>query len=196
MVLGSQEELREQIINAGLERACLQLPFPKNPDDFNVRCDEGKARLNLLVQDIARLVLEILLEYQLVNKKIQSIKAHKDVVTDIQSQLQALITKDFILCNPYSQLIHFARYLKSISVRIERLKADPERDSRLSKEWASASFPWARAIKLKDIYNDPAMANYRWLLEELRVSLFAQELRTPMPVSVKRLQKIWDGMRR
>ena len=53
--------------------------------------------------------------------------------------------------------------------------------------------PWQRAQK-GHAARDPKMQEYRWLLEELRVSLYAQELKTPMPISVKRLQKVWDSM--
>jgi ATP-dependent helicase HrpA len=56
--------------------------------------------------------------------------------------------------------------------------------------------PWQRVLKTGVGKNDPKMIEFRWLLEELRVSLFAQELRTPMPVSVKRLQKVWESMQR
>jgi ATP-dependent helicase HrpA len=78
------------------------------------------------------------------------------------------------------------------------LRADPVRDARLTAEWMQAAQPWLRAQKdshqRKNI--DPKMREFRWLLEELRVSLFAQELRTPMPVSAKRLQKVWESMQR
>ncbi|GAB3552970.1 ATP-dependent RNA helicase HrpA [Noviherbaspirillum agri] len=201
MSLGTQEELRDQIIQAGLERACLQDPLPKNAEEFNRRKDEGKSRLGLLVNEIARLASQILAEYYTLPKKLQGAKAHAQSVADMQSQLQALIGKRFIADNDYTQLTHFPRYLKAINVRLEKLRADPARDARLMAEWAQVAMPWQRAQKdrgAKDGQrsNDPKMVEFRWLLEELRVSLFAQELRTPMPVSVKRLQKVWESMQR
>ncbi|MDQ9169709.1 ATP-dependent RNA helicase HrpA [Oxalobacteraceae bacterium R-40] len=198
MTLGSQEELRDQIIEAGLERACLQLPLPKNAQEFNARKDEGKARLGLLVNEIARLVSQILTEYHALPKKLQGAKAHAQAVADIQSQIQALIGKRFITETDYAQLTHFPRYLKAISVRLDKLRADPSRDARLMSEWAQVALPWQRAQRDKNNAraDDPKMTEYRWMLEELRVSLFAQELRTPMPVSVKRLQKVWESMQR
>jgi ATP-dependent helicase HrpA len=97
----------------------------------------------------------------------------------------------------YSQLAHFPRYLKAINVRIDKLRADPTRDARLLAEWMQVAAPWQRAHKERGGRNaDPKLTEFRWLLEELRVSLFAQELRTPMPVSVKRLQKVWESMQR
>jgi ATP-dependent helicase HrpA len=196
MTLGTQEELRDQIIQAGLERACLQEPLPCNADEFSARKDEGKARLNLLVNEIARLVGQILAEYYALPKKLQGIKAHAQAAADMQSQLQALIGKRFVIETDYTQLAHFPRYLKAINVRIDKLRADPARDQRLMAEWNTVALPWQRAQKGGAAKNDPKMAEFRWLLEELRVSLFAQELRTPMPVSVKRLQKVWESMQR
>jgi ATP-dependent helicase HrpA len=194
MSLGSQEELRDQIIWAGLERACLQEPLPKNADEFNKRKDEGKSRLGLLVNEIARLASLILAEYYTLPKKLQGAKAHPQSMADMQAQLQTLVGKRFIADNDYTQLSHFPRYLKAINVRLEKLRADPSRDARLMTEWQQVAMPWQRAQK--DRRGDPKMAEFRWLLEELRVSLFAQELRTPMPVSVKRLQKVWESMQR
>jgi ATP-dependent helicase HrpA len=198
MALGSQEELRDQIIEAGLERACLQEPLPKNAEEFSKRRDEGKARLNLLVNEIARLTGLILAEYHGLPKKLQGAKAHAHAAADMHSQLQALIGKRFIADNDYQQLAHFPRYLKAINVRLEKLRTDPARDTRLMADWAQAAAPWQRVLKERHggRQGDPKMTEFRWLLEELRVSLFAQELRTPMPVSVKRLQKVWESMQR
>lgn len=195
MSLGSQEELRDQIIQAGLERACMQDLLPKNAEEFSRRKDEGKSRLGLLVNEIARLAAQILAEYYTLPKKLQAAKAHPQSAGDMQAQLQALIGKRFIADNDYTQLSHFPRYLKAINVRLEKLRADPVRDARLMAEWAQAAASWQRAQKGQKTA-DPRMSEFRWLLEELRVSLFAQELRTPMPVSVKRLQKVWESIQR
>ena len=197
MALGSQEELRDQIIEAGLERAFLQEPLPKNAAEFEARRDEGKSRLGLLVNEIARLAGLILAEYYTLPKKLQGIKAHAAAAQDMQAQVQALIGKRFVTDTDYANLAHFPRYLKAINVRLEKLRADPARDARLMAEWAQAATPWQRAQKDRHSGKaDPKMAEFRWLLEELRVSLFAQELRTPMPVSAKRLQKVWESMQR
>jgi ATP-dependent helicase HrpA len=114
----------------------------------------------------------------------------------MQSQLQMLVGKRFIADNDYVQLTHVPRYLKAINVRLEKLRADPARDARLMAEWMQVAMPWQRAQKERQKNADPKMIEFRWLLEELRVSLFAQELRTPMPVSAKRLQKVWESMQR
>jgi len=192
--LGSQEELRDQIIQAGLARACLQAPLPKNQSEFTIRRDEGKSRLNLLVNEIARLVGQILSEHHGLPKKLQGIKVHPGAHADISAQLQMLVHKRFVSDTDHAQLAHFPRYLKAIQVRVDKLRSDPARNARLLADWQQAAAPWQRAHKGGQ--RDAKMDEYRWLLEELRVSLFAQELRTPMPVSVKRLQKIWESMQR
>jgi ATP-dependent helicase HrpA len=196
MALGSQEELRDQIIQAALDRACLQDPLPTNSGEFNIRRDEGKSRLNLLANEIARLAGLILAEYHGLPKKLQGIKAHAQAAADMQSQLQSLVGKRFIADNDYTQLSHFPRYLKAMTVRLDKLRADPARDAKQLAEWQSVALPWQRLPRKAGTDADPKMLEFRWMLEELRVSLFAQELRTPMPVSVKRLQKVWESMQR
>ncbi|WP_229262939.1 DUF3418 domain-containing protein, partial [Duganella radicis] len=196
MSMGTQEELREQIINKALDIACLQDPLPIDAASFAKRKDEGKSRLVLLVNEIARLLSQVLTEFHGLPKRLQGLP--QPAAQDMQQQLQGLVHKRFLQENEYSQLSHFPRYLKAINVRIEKLRGDPARDTRLMAEWQQAAAPWLRASRDKSAgkNTDPKLVEFRWMLEELRVSLFAQELRTPMPVSVKRLQKVWESMQR
>ncbi|MDP3669323.1 MAG: ATP-dependent RNA helicase HrpA [Telluria sp.] len=196
MALGSQEELRDQIIQKAIEIACLQDPLPADAASFNQRREEGKSRLGLLVNEIARLVSQVLAEFHGLPKKLQGVQAQ--AAADMQAQLQGLVHKRFLSDNDYAQLAHFPRYLKAINVRIEKLRGDPARDARLMAEWNGAATQFLRLSRdrLAGKNTDPRMVEFRWMLEELRVSLFAQELRTPMPVSAKRLQKVWESMQR
>ncbi|MCX7218611.1 MAG: DUF3418 domain-containing protein, partial [Burkholderiales bacterium] len=196
MALGSQEELREQIVQVALESAFLQQPLPSNSGEFNQRRDAGKGRLNLLANEIARLAAQILAEYHGLPKKLQALKAHPQAAADMQSQLQMLVSKRFIADNDFTQLAQFPRYLKAMTVRMDKLRADPARDAKLMLEWNSVAQPWQRTPRKTGPDADPKLQEFRWLLEELRVSLYAQELRTPMPVSAKRLQKVWESMQR
>ena len=195
MAMGSQEELRDQIVQKAIDIACLQDPLPTDALSFNQRRDEGKSRLGLLVNEIARLVALVLTEFHGLPKKLQGVQPQ--AAADMQAQLQALVHKRFVTETEFSQLSHFPRYLKAINVRIEKLRADPLRDAKSMAEWNSAASQFLRISKVQAGKNtDPRMAEFRWMLEELRVSLFAQELRTPMPVSAKRLQKVWESMQR
>ncbi|MGN6233766.1 MAG: ATP-dependent RNA helicase HrpA [Trinickia sp.] len=196
MPLGTQEMLRDQLIETALDRACLQAPLPDDDASFHARRDEGKGRLSLLAQEIARLVGHILGEYAAVTKKLAQAKPFAAAHADMQQQLQALIGKRFVVDTPYAQLSHFPRYLKAIGHRIDKLKADPARDARAFADMQPLLVQYQRAQSARGGVADARLAEFRWLLEELRVSLFAQELRTPMPVSVKRLHKVWESMQR
>jgi ATP-dependent helicase HrpA len=196
MALGSQEELASQIIETALDRACLQDPLPDNDADFYARRDSGKSRLTLLAQEIARLAGQVLEDYATVSKKLTQVKSFGAPYADMVGQLNALIGKRFIIDTPFMQLSHFPRYLNAMALRIDKLKADAVRDARLSAEIAPLLQNYQRAIAQRGGVADARLSEYRWLLEELRVSLFAQELRTPMPISVKRLYKVWESMQR
>jgi ATP-dependent helicase HrpA len=195
MALGTQEELRDQIVQKAIEIACLQDPLPTDAASFNKRKDEGKGRLGLLINEIARLTGQVLAEYHGLPKKLQGLP--QPVAADIQAQLQGLVHKRFLADTDYSQLAHFPRYLKAINVRLEKLRSNAARDAQLMAEWQNAATQFQRVSKNQPVKGmDPRMVEFRWMLEELRVSLFAQELRTPMPVSAKRLQKVWESMQR
>ena len=196
MSLGTQDELRDQLIDTALDRACLQDPLPDDDASFHARRDEGRSRLNLLAQEIARLVGQILAEYAGLVKELAQAKPFAQAYADLQQQLAALVGKRFVIDTPYTQLAHFPRYLKGIALRIDKLKADPARDAKQSGELLPLVQQYQRAVSQRGGVADPRLAEFRWLLEELRISLFAQELRTPMPVSVKRLHKVWESMQR
>jgi len=195
MSVGSPEELREQIVNKAIDIACLQDPLPHDAASFNKRKDEGKGRIGLLINEIARLVGQVLAEFHGMPKRLQNLAPA--VAADMQAQLKELVHKRFIADTEYSQLAHFPRYLKAMNVRLEKLRTNTARDAQLMAEWQTAASQFQRTIKNQPLKNlDPRMTDFRWMLEELRVSLFAQELRTPMPVSSKRLQKVWESMLR
>ena len=197
--LGESDTLRDQIIQAALDAAFMQPPLPRNETEFLARTAEGKNRIGLLVNEVARLALQILEQYTQVQRKLQSIRMHNQAFADIRTQTEALVGKYFLTENNLARLAHFPRYLKACDIRMDKLRADPARDSRLAAEWQAAAAPWLRVCRDRQktaAATDPDMEKFRWMLEELRVSLFAQELRTPMPVSVKRLHKIWASIAR
>ncbi|MFL9916510.1 ATP-dependent RNA helicase HrpA [Paraburkholderia fungorum] len=196
MPRGTQEELRDQLIDTALDRACLQDPLPADEVSFHTRRDEGRSRLTLLAQEISRLVGQILSEYASATKKLVQAKSFTAAYADMQNQLDGLIGKRFVVDTPYPQLAHFPRYLKGIALRVDKLKADSARDARQFAEFHPLLQSYQRAVAQRGGVLDPRLSEFRWLLEELRISLFAQELRTPMPVSVKRLYKVWESMQR
>jgi ATP-dependent helicase HrpA len=196
--LGDAAELKSQLVAAAFERACMIDPLPTTAPAFAARRDAAKGRLALIAQELARLVATILGEHQAILRKLQQAKGFPDAVRDIEAQLRRLLPRDFVIATPWERLQHFPRYLKAAAVRLDKLRADPARDARAAAELAPLEGRWQREdVRLKRAgAADPQVDQFRWLLEELRVQLFAQELRTPIPVSVKRLDKMWDGMTR
>ena len=191
MPLGTQEELRGQIIDVAIDRAFLQEPLPSNEADFKQRVQDGRGRLTLIANEVARMSATILAEYAAAARKIKDTKNAPEATKDASEQLQKLMPKNFIAVAPWAQLGHYARYLKAISSRLDKYRADPARDAAKLKELLPLEQRYWRLVAERKGQVDARMQEYRWMLEELRVSFFAQELRTPYPVSAKRLDKVW-----
>jgi ATP-dependent helicase HrpA len=195
---GDAASLKDQLLRVTFDRACMAEPLPATQAQFAKRCEEGRTRLTLLAQEICRLAGTILAEYQALQKKLQGLKNFPQAQREIEEQLAHLLPKNFIAATAWERLQHFARYLKAVALRLDKLRADPARDARWSAEFNPLWQTWQREDlkQRKQGVADPQLEQFRWLLEELRVSLYAQELRTPVPVSVKRLQKMWQSMQR
>lgn len=191
MPLGTQEELRAQIIDVAIDRAFLQEPLPANATDFQQRVQDGRGRLTLIANEVARMAGVILTEYAAAARKIKDTKNAPEATKDAGEQLQKLMPKNFIAVAPWAQLGHYARYLKAITTRLDKYRADPARDAAKLKELQPLEQRYWRLVAERKGQVDARMQEYRWMLEELRVSFFAQELRTPYPVSAKRLDKVW-----
>ncbi len=194
MPLGTQEELRAQIIAVAMDRAFLQDPLPATEDAFKQRVQEGRGRLTLIANEVARMAAAILLEYASAQRKIKDTKNAPEATRDAGEQLQKLMPKNFIAQAPWTQLQHYARYLKAITVRLDKYRADPARDAAKLKELQPLEQRYWRLLAERKGQMDARLQEYRWMLEELRVSFFAQELRTPYPVSTKRLDKVWQQL--
>jgi len=194
MPLGSAEELRTQVIEVALERAFLLDPLPTDEASFKKRVEEGRGRLTLIASEVARLAGVILLEYASAVRKIKDTKNAADATQDATQQLQRLVPKNFIAATPWPQLQHLTRYLKAITQRLDKLRTDPARDAARLAELRPQEQRYWRLVAERKGAQDARMLEFRWLLEELRVSFFAQELRTPQPVSVKRLDKAWSQL--
>ncbi|HYF44485.1 MAG TPA: DUF3418 domain-containing protein, partial [Ramlibacter sp.] len=191
MPLGTQEELRQQVIDVALDRAFLLDPLPADEASFKRRVEEGRGRLTLIANEVARLAGTILAEYAAATRKIKDTRNQPEATADAAQQLQRLVTRRFLSDTPWPALQHFPRYLKAITLRLDKLRADPARDAARTAEVRPQEQRYWRLVAERKGAVDDRMQEFRWLLEELRVSLFAQELRTPQPVSVKRLEKVW-----
>jgi ATP-dependent helicase HrpA len=119
----------------------------------------------------------------------------------VKQQCARLLQAGFLARTPWARLQHFPRYLKAAALRLDKLRTEPARDAQRMAELLPLEQAWKRELAQRARQGGPAgmaaeLEQFGWLLEELRVSLFAQELKTPVPVSPKRLAKLWHSMRK
>jgi ATP-dependent helicase HrpA len=200
--IGSVDGLIEQILNLAIERAFMSDPLPVNAEQFSERLQAGKSRLALIAQEISKHALAALQAHADLQKKLTQAKAASSAAhSDIQTQIQGLIFAQFVSGTPYSQLVHYPRYLKAIAMRIDKLRTNPSRDAQCQKDWESVARPWQKLVQgsrgsaAYAMTEDQALTDFRWQLEELRVALYAQELKTLTPMSLKRLEKVLASLR-
>jgi ATP-dependent helicase HrpA len=194
------DELREQLIARSYDEA-FQLPIelPRNSGEFARLLETGRGAVVEQANALCRLIGEVASEYHALRQSLQ--RAGRPymaaAVRDVQEHIQHLFTPRFIVTTPRDWIEQFPRYLKAARLRVDKLERSVARDEQVRKEFAPL---WQHYVEnahrlAADHAHKPELLEYRWLLEELRVSLFAQELKTRMPVSVKRLTKLWDEIR-
>jgi ATP-dependent helicase HrpA len=193
--------LKSDIVVAALERTFLSDSVPTTPEDFAERIAQGRSRFNLIAQEISRTVAAVLAERAALEKKLAAIaKPFPQAAAEIRDQVSRLLAPGWAARTPWERLQHLLRYLKAAGLRAEKVRADPQRDRRLAAELALLEVPYRREVAARAAARSgligPELEQFGWLLEELRVALFAQALRTPVPVSAKRLAKLWQTVRR
>ncbi len=190
------EPLAGQIVTAALDRVCLAEPWPQDREQFLARREVSRGRLSLVAQEIGRLVTQIVEEAAVAQRKLLALRGADAARDDLSAQMARLLGRRFVVDTPSESLPHLPRYLKGIALRLDKLKADPLRDQARAREIAPLQTRWVREVAARKGVADERLAEFGWLLEELRISLFAQELRTPQPVSVKRLEKFLATVQR
>lgn len=193
-VFDNFESMRDSVVDASLKQCALLDPLPANAQEFEQRRQQAKGKLNLIAQDISRLLGEIVSETSLVVKKLKTCP-DKWVTEDINHQLEKLFFKDFLLKIDFLHLSYYPRYLKAILLRLDKRRDEPQKDAEKMRDVARFVTMYERELANRKGVSDSRLDEFRWMIEELRVSLFAQKLRTPMPVSVKRLDKVWSSIK-
>src|SRR5688572_7037591 len=190
--------LKEDLVAAALDQAFLGEATPMLAAEFARAVEHGRSRFVLIAQEIGRTAAGILAEHAALQKKLAAAaKNHPRESDDIKRQLERLLAPGWLARTPWPRLQHFTRYLKAAALRLDKLRADPARDARLAADLAPLQAAWQREVAARARYGalSAELEQFGWLLEELRVSLFAQELKTPVPVSAKRLAKLWQTVR-
>ena len=187
--LGSRDALLRDLIDATIDRAFLSPPAQiRAEDEFRKRLAQGSGELIQTFDGLVDLMLAVLVEWQAVQKKLAG--AHPNAQEDVQEQLSYLVHLGFVSATPADWLPELPRFLKAAGLRLERFQRDPLRDRQRA---ASITIPWNRCLeRLRAQDSAPEFIRYRWLVEEYRVSLFAQDLGTSCPVSEARLNAQWN----
>ncbi len=196
--IGDPARLRDDLVSLIADRAFLgDSPPPRRKADFDRMLDTGLTRIGRAIDDVTTLFAALAAGVQacalLVESQTPSAWAY--VHRDVGGQLAALTPAGFLLSTPWEWLTQYPRFLSAIQVRYRKLPGPGlDRDRRLAAEFAPYIDAYNRAIdkRAEVMLDETALRQYRWMLEEYRVSLFAQELRTSIPVSPKRLQELWQ----
>jgi ATP-dependent helicase HrpA len=173
--------------------------FPRDEEAFEAMLAAGLQRLGRSIDEITEVVGAILNGIHAVQMQVGSSppSAWMPVLVDIKEQLDHLVPTGFLSTTPFEWLRHFPRYLAAIQRRLTKLAGDGlHKDLRKVAELAPY---WRSYVELanrsgEDRKYDPAVQQFRWMLEEYRVSLFAQELRTSMSVSTKKLEETMSSI--
>jgi ATP-dependent helicase HrpA len=176
------------------------LSFPRTKAEFDERLKAGRERLGLAVQEVMDLTGPLLEAFHQARLALEQATGAKwaYAAADVREQLDRLITPGFLTRTPWDWLKHFPRYLRAIPIRLESLRSgglarDRKHTEEIRAHWQAYS-DRARQQQESGIF-DPELDLYRWMLEEYRVSCFAQRLGTAIPVSAKRLERQWERVR-
>ncbi len=194
---GSPEQLRAALIDAIATRALLgDDDTPRDAKSFAKQKERAKPKISVVKQALLRDVAEILDLHTQVTARLVAKPQFTAAMRDETAHLAALLPPDFITATPWTHLKDLPRYLRGILKRLEKLPAAEQRDARgMAGVLTLQNKYQARRSQVKGEV-PAALEDFRWQLEELRISLFAQELKTPYPVSAKRLDKLWNELAR
>jgi ATP-dependent helicase HrpA len=197
--LGRREQVVDNLIMAAVADACFSdKPLPRTHAEFEACLAAGSEQVVSVANDYEKILADALSQVVAIKKAIKTSKNALAIATaagDINQQLGQLIYPGFLFQVPMPWLRQYNRYLKAIQLRLEKAPAQVQKD----KIWtAEINELWDKWHNLQEklgeaeTWSRPELIEYRWMLEEYRVSLFAQTLKTLKPVSAKRLQKLWQ----
>lgn len=161
---------------------------------FNQKLAKCQAQLQTDYNQQLNATDSLMQSYQRITKQLKQQVKLKEVkiLNDIKLQLSLLFTKDFLTDNSRSQLQQYPRYLQAIEQRLEKFRRNLRQQTLLSAQLESYYHQYQQQIQQQSGQASPALSQYRWLLEEYRVSIFAQNLGTKQKVSEKRLNQQWQ----
>ena len=189
--LGASTSYKEDILYLILYSVFVEGRTLRTQQAFEQSLQQHKPELIGTANDAGKVALEIMELYGLIKKCVErTLHANDPLAKDINEQLDLLIYAGFIRNTPYQSLKAIPRYLKAIQYRLDKRDHNLQKIQEVSRY--SARFWKELEKKAKKDLVIPEQDPFRWAIEEFRVSLFAQQLKTAYPVSVKRMDKLWD----
>ena len=188
------DTLRDDLTQAVCDRAFIgEDELPRNEKAFKEQIKRARSRLPAVKEALSRYLQETAAAYAELNGKLG-----KHPLTHLlRLRLQTLLAPGFASHTPWAQWPRLPIYLKAMTLRLEKYSGNPARDAAREADIQELEQMWQEKtdglVKQGQPISDD-LAAFKWMIEELRVSLFAQELKTPYPVSVKRLLKVWEGL--
>ncbi|HHK5568506.1 TPA: DUF3418 domain-containing protein [Neisseria lactamica] len=188
------DTLRDDLTQAVCDRAFIgEDDLPRNEKAFKEQIKRARSRLPAVKEALSRYLQETAAAYAELNSKLG-----KHPLTHLlRLRLQTLLAPGFATRTPWAQWPRLPIYLKAMTLRLEKYSSNPARDAAREADIQELEQMWPEktdSLIKQGLPISDGLAGFKWMIEELRVSLFAQELKTPYPVSVKRLLKEWESL--
>ncbi|ALH95965.1 ATP-dependent RNA helicase HrpA [Acinetobacter equi] len=186
--LGDKAKLEQMLVYATLQMAITELPV--NAEEFQVLVENVRKSFLTHGQKALQNLSEIFIQWQEIRRKLLVLDDSIFGVSmdDIEDQLDLMSLSDFVYVKPIDVWLEFSRYLKALILRLDRLPNNLQRDTSAIDQvdpWMEKLFKFKNDDRLKELY---------FMVEELRISLFSQPMKTKMPISPTRLQKLWEKL--
>ena len=187
----SPQDIEQALVLFIIDQCFLQQSPPRKQSEYESCIAENLPELMNIANRVCQQVSQILMDYHLVRKELAKLKGLTLLpsIQDIQQQLDRLVYQGFLTASEGRYLTHYPRYLKALQIRITRLKTNAARDQQQLNQFKPLYQEWGQRLDKKP--NDPRLDEIGHWFEELRVSFFAQELKTAFPISLTRLEKKW-----
>lgn len=193
--MGAEQELTRMIVDAVLTHVLLPLDesIPRTQDEFNARLERRGQLFTFEDELLVQWVEWLKIRHRILKNLRGAVSMDKAMAfSDTKAHMERLMVSGFLLAAPWERLKSYTRYLKAMEYRIDKLQGNLPRDRQSMLEFESLFKPWSDAVKRDEPEKREVLEEFKWLLEEFRVSLFAQPLGTKEPVSLKRLNKKWQ----